>query len=302
MSPALLIVLGVIALVAVAYFAGLRPAPVRGRKPTPGILRRRSKWRKVLPIIPLLGAVGCLVYAFSGFRFNVEETSPVIVLVMDVSNSMDATDVEPNRLAAAEDAANAFLDELPPKFRVGLATFAGEAKLVVDPTPVRGEVVDALAGLTTSRGTVIGDGLTEALDAIEEIRLDAPDTPAAALLLSDGQRHGEPRVPRPRPRREPHRSTFRCSRWSSVRSPRAIGPGADLGALEAIANTSGGDTFTAETSDELTTIYANLGSELSVELDVEPSTTPFVIAAIALTVLSGSCSSTRPADHLTQPR
>ena len=53
------------------------------------------------PTIPLLGAVGCLIYAFSGFRFNVEETSPVIVLVMDVSNSMDATDVAPNRLAAA---------------------------------------------------------------------------------------------------------------------------------------------------------------------------------------------------------
>ncbi len=65
------------------------------------------------------------------------------------------------------------------------------------------------------------------------------------------------------------------------------GSGADLDAMEAIATTSGGDTFTAETSDELTTIYADLGSELSVELDVEPSTTPLVIAAIALTVLSG---------------
>ena len=286
MSPALLILLGVIALVAVAYFAGLRPAPARGRKPTPGILRRRSKWRKVLPIIPLLGAVGCLVYAFTGFRFNVEETAPVIVLVMDVSNSMDATDVEPNRLVAAEDAANAFIDELPPKFRVGLATFAGEATLVVDPTPARGEVVDALAGLTTSRGTVIGDGLTVALDAIEEIRLDAPDTPAAALLLSDGQDTGSEVPP-----------GEAAARAASLDVPvftvvvgqvaEGDGPGADLGAMEAIATTSGGDTFTAETSDELTTIYADLGSELSVELDVEPSTTPLVIAAIALTVLSG---------------
>lgn len=286
MSPALLIVLGVIALIAVTYFAGLRPAPVRGRRPTPGILRRRSKWRKVLPILPLLGAVGCLVYAFSGFRFDVQENSPVIMLVMDVSNSMDATDVEPDRLAAAEDAANAFLDEVPPKFRVGLATFAGQAKLVVVPTPVRGEVVNALGGLTTSRGTVIGDGLTEALDAIEQIRLDAPDTPAAALLLSDGNDTGSRVSP-----------AEAAARAGSLDVPvftvvvgqvdAGIGPGADLGALEAIANTSGGDTFTAETSDELTTIYANLGSELSVDLNVEPSTTPFVIAAIVLTVLSG---------------
>ena len=286
MSPVLLIVLGVIALIAVTYFAGLRPAPVRGRKPTPGILRRRSKWRKVLPVIPLLGAVGCLVYAFSGFRFDVQENSPVILLVMDVSDSMDATDVAPNRLVAAEDAANAFLDELPQRFRVGLATFAGEAELVVDPTAARGEVVDALAGLTTSRGTVIGDGLTEALDAIEQVRPDAPNTPAAALLLSDGRDTGS-RVP-------PGEAAARAGSLDVPVFTVVVGQvdagegaGADLDALEAIANTSGGDTFTAETSDELTTIYANLGSELSVELNVEPSTTPFVIAAIALTVLSG---------------
>jgi Ca-activated chloride channel homolog len=63
--------------------------------------------------------------------------------------------------------------------------------------------------------------------------------------------------------------------------------GADLEALEAIARTSGGETFTAETADELTTVYENLGSELSLDLDVEPSTKPLVIAAIALTVLAG---------------
>ena len=115
MPPALLIALIVVALIVVAYIAGLRPAPVRGRRPANVILRRRSKWRKVLPIIPLLLAVGCLVFAFTGFRLNVEEASPVIVLVMDVSNSMDATDVAPNRLAASEAAAVAFLDELPPR-------------------------------------------------------------------------------------------------------------------------------------------------------------------------------------------
>jgi Ca-activated chloride channel family protein len=133
---------------------------------------------------------------------------------------------------------------------------------------------------------VIGDGLTEALDAIEQIRLDAPDTPAAALLLSDGNDTGSRVSP-----------AEAAARAGSLDVPvftvvvgqvdAGEGPGADLGALEAIANTSGGDTFTAETSDELRTIYANLGSELSVELNVEPSTTPFVIAAIALTVVSG---------------
>jgi Ca-activated chloride channel homolog len=232
-------------------------------------------------------AVGCLVLAFTGFRFNVTETSPTIVLVMDVSDSMDATDVAPNRLAAAEAAANAFLDELPPDFRIGLATFACDAELAVPPTKERDEVVQALSSLTTSRGTVIGDGLSVALDAIEEIRAEAPETPAAALLLSDGQDTGSV-VP-------PDEAAERARSLTVPVFTVVVGQvaeenenaGADLEALESIARTSGGETFTAETADELTTVYENLGSELSLDLDVEPSTRPLVIAAIALTVLAG---------------
>lgn len=284
MPPALLIALIVVALIVVAYIAGLRPAPVRGRRPANAILRRRSKWRKVLPIIPLLLAVGCLVFAFTGFRLNVEEASPVIVLVMDVSNSMDATDVAPNRLAASEAAAIAFLDELPPRFQVGLVTFAGEAQIVVEPTQIREDVREALQRFTTTKGTVIGDGLTVALDAIEDVRDDAPNTPAAALLLSDGRDTGS--------RVSPDDAAARAASidvpvFTVVIGAIVEGGGANLGALEAIADTSGGDTFTAETSDELTTIYSDLGSALSVELAVEPSTTPWVIAAIALTILAG---------------
>ncbi len=286
MPPALLIALVVVALIVVAYVAGLRPAPVRGRRPANVILRRRSKWRKVLPIIPLLLAVGCLVFAFTGFRLNVEEASPVIVLVMDVSDSMNATDVAPNRLEASEAAAAAFLDELPSKFLVGLVTFADEAQVVVDPTQIRGDVVEALERFTTTKGTVIGDGLTVALDEIEDVRDEAPDTPAAALLLSDGRDTGSTISPEDAAARA---ASIEVPVFTVVIGEVAEdgGPGANLDALEAIADTSGGKTFTAETSDELTTIYSDLGSALSVELAVEPSTTPWVIAAIALTILAG---------------
>jgi Ca-activated chloride channel homolog len=286
MSPLLTIVLVVVVLITVIYLWGLSPDPVRGRRPSPHILRRRSKWRKVVPLIPLLLAVGCLVLAFIGFRFNVSERSPTILLVMDVSDSMEAIDVAPNRLAAAEAAANAFLDELPTDFRVGLATFAGDARLAVAPTAEREEVVHALAALTTSKGTVIGDGLSVALDAIEEVRLAASGTPAAALLLSDGHDTGS-LVP-------PDQAAERARSLAVPVFPVVVGqvaegegPGADLEALETIARISGGQTFTAETADELTTVYENLGSELSLELEVEPSTQPLVIAAIGLTLLAG---------------
>jgi Ca-activated chloride channel family protein len=281
MSPVLIIALVVVVLIIVTYLFGLSPEPARGRRPAPGILRRRSKWRKILPILPLLAAVGCLVLAFTGFSFNVQETSPTIVLVMDVSDSMDASDVAPNRLAAAEAAANAFLDQLPPDFRVGLATFAGEARLAVAPTQERSEVVNALGALTTSRGTVIGDGLSVALDTIEEVR-EGGD--AVAVLLSDGRDTGSA-VP-------PGEAAERASELGVPVFTILLGQvtdegGADLAAMEEIATTSGGESFSAETANQLTSRFENLGSELNVNLDVEPSTKPLVIAAIALAVLAG---------------
>lgn len=285
MSPVLILV-AVVVVIAAVYLFGLKPEPARGRRPAPAILRRRSRWRKILPALPLVAAVGCLALAFTGFRFNVEETAPTILLVMDVSDSMEATDVAPNRLAAAQSAASAFLDELPPDFRVGLATFAGEAELLVAPTADRDEIVNALGGLSTSRGTLIGDGLSVALDAIEEIRRDAQDTPAAALLLSDGRDTGSQVSPE---QAAEQASSLAVPVFTVVVGQVLEGDdsGADRATLEAIARISGGETFTAEDADQLTARFENIGSELSVDLVVEPATTPLVVAAIGLTLLAG---------------
>ncbi len=285
MSPVLILV-AVVVVIAAVYLFGLKPEPARGRRPAPAILRRRSRWRRILPALPLVAAVGCLALAFTGFRFNVEETAPTIVLVMDVSDSMDATDVAPNRLAAARSAAGAFLGELPPEFRVGLATFAGEAELAVAPTSDRDEIVNALGELSTSRGTLIGDGLSVALDAIAEIRQDAQDTPAAALLLSDGRDTGSQVSPEEAAERA---SSLAVPVFTVVVGQVVEGDdsGADRATLEAIARISGGETFTAEDADQLTARFENIGSALSVDLVVEPATTPLVVAAIGLTLLAG---------------
>jgi Ca-activated chloride channel family protein len=283
MSPVFILVLVVIVVIAAVYLFGLKPDPARGRRPVPAILRRRSRWRKILPVFPLVAAVGCLVVAFSGFRFSAREASPMILLVIDESNSMTATDVVPSRLAAAEDAARAFLDELPTNFRVGLVTFSEEARVAVPPTQDRARIVDALGALSTSRGTVIGDGLSVALDAIEETR-GAED--AAAVLLSDGQDTGSSVSPRDAAERASDMGVpVFTVLIGQVRGEDGGGP--SLATMEEIAFTSGGETFTAETAAELTTRYQDIGSQLSVDLDVKPFSTPLVIAAIALTVLAG---------------
>jgi Ca-activated chloride channel family protein len=285
MSPIVIVVLVVLALLIGMYLFGLSPEPA-GRRKTPGIIRRRSPWRRWLPVVPLLGAVACLVLAFTGFSVSFEESSPVIVLAVDASDSMQETDVAPNRLAAAENAARLFLDQLPSDFRVGLATFGAEATLAVPPTRERLEVTDAIDGLETTFGTVIGDGLDTALDAIEAVE-GAEDAGAAVVLLSDGRDTGS--------LIEPADAARRAASMSVPVYTVVIGQvdeddergGANLEALQEIARISDGETYTAETAGELTTLYERLGSQLTVDLKVDPSTTPLVVAAIVLVVLAG---------------
>ena len=162
--PALLI-LGV---VAVAYVLTIAVDALRShrRRKLYG-KRRRSQWRRRLPIALVAGAIVCLLFAFGQVRLTKQVTSGTVVFAIDVSHSMGATDVQPNRLVAAEAAATSFLDRVPAGFRVGLATFSATSAVPVAPTADRTQVSDALGSLAvdTGTGTVIGDGLSAALDA-----------------------------------------------------------------------------------------------------------------------------------------
>jgi len=288
--PFLIVVLVVVGLVTAVYLFGVGPQPT-GRR-DPGILRRRSKWRRWLPVLPLLAAVGCLALAFSGFRFSLQETAPITMLAMDVSDSMLETDVATtgirDRLEAAQAAAVDFLDELPPDFRVGLATFAGEPALPVEPTQNRQAVIDALDTLSTSSGTVIGDGLNEALDAIEEARNESAEIPAAVLLLSDGRDLGSDVSPHDAARRA---EAMTVPVYTVIIGQTESGNGGEGAAnpdtLADIAETSGGESFTAGSAGELSRRFTTIGSQLSLDLDVRPNATPLVIAAIFLVVIAG---------------
>ena len=280
MWPLLIVVLVVVVGVIAVYLFGMGPEPTR--RHDPGILRRRSKWRRWLPVLPLLAAVGCLALAFSGFTFSLQQTAPVAVLVLDVSDSMNQTDIAPDRLSAAKSAALAFLDQLPDDFHVGLATFAGEAELVVPPTEERERVAAAIGSLTTSSGTAIGDGLEVGLAAIEEAR-SGGEVPAAMLLLSDGRDTASETTPLAA---AGHARDADVPVYTVVMGAEG-GEGADVETLTQVAQTSGGELFTAETADQLTQRFTTIGSQLSVALEVRPSATPLVVAAILLLVVAG---------------
>jgi Ca-activated chloride channel homolog len=137
-------------------------------------LPRRSRWRRHVPVALFLASIAGLAVATARPRVSVEvplgRTS--IILALDVSRSMCATDVEPNRLAVAQQAARAFVDDQVAGTRIGIVAFAAFAELVVPPTTDKSTLTEAIDNLTTSRGTVIGAATLKALDAIAAVNPD----------------------------------------------------------------------------------------------------------------------------------
>lgn len=241
------------------------------RKKTPG-------WVKVAPFVLLGLAVASLVMALTGFRFTQTATGGAAILTMDVSQSMNQTDVTPNRLEAAIAAANTFLEQLPEGLRVGLVTFAGEAAIVVPAVEDRAQVSAALETLPRGQGTVIGDGLALALDEVERDRTDQGTTAAAVVLLSDGRDTGSATTPEAAADRA---ATIAVPVHTVVLGQADIGEGggANVALLQSIATTTGGETFTAETSSELDQVYETLGQQLSTDLAIDDSGTLFYVLA-----------------------
>lgn len=131
----------------------------------------RTSWRRRIPAALLV--LGLLVLGVGVARpqasVAVPSSSTTILLALDVSRSMCSTDVDPNRLTAAQKAAADFIRAQPSGARMGLVAFAGVAGLVVPPTDDTTELLEALTTLTTGRGTAIGQAILTSIDAIAEI-------------------------------------------------------------------------------------------------------------------------------------
>ncbi len=172
------------------------------------VLPRRSRWQRHLPVALLLASLVAL--AFAAGRPHLERSVPVartsVILAMDVSGSMCATDVEPNRLAVAQDAAREFVEDQPKDVRMALVAFSGFAELIVPPTTERKALVDAIESLTTARGTAIGAAMLKGIDAIAEAN---PNVPPVGDAPEDG-----PPPPAAPGRRPAPRATYRTSSCS----------------------------------------------------------------------------------------
>jgi len=158
----------------------------------------RSRWRRLVPVGLLLAAIVALVVAMARPQALVatSRSDTSIMLTIDVSRSMCSTDVRPNRLAAAQDAARKFVDDQPGGTRLGIVVFAAGAQVLVPPTTDRDRLHSAIDGFTTSVGTAIGNGVLASIDALSRVNPDiAPSTVRLSRAEKDRDRFASRYVP-----------------------------------------------------------------------------------------------------------
>ncbi|MFF3439823.1 VWA domain-containing protein [Streptosporangium sp. NPDC002721] len=165
-----------------------------------GALPGRTLWTRKIPVVLFITGLALLAVGAARPQASVPvpQTAVTILLALDTSGSMCSTDVDPNRLTAARKAATEFIESQRGGPRIGLVTFAGTAGLLVPPTDDTDSLIEALDGLTVSRGTAIGQAVLTSIDAIAEVDPSVASTGAdpvgggsgyagaAIVVLTDG--------------------------------------------------------------------------------------------------------------------
>jgi Ca-activated chloride channel homolog len=211
-----------------------------------------------------------------------------IILALDVSGSMRNGDIEPSRFVAAQEAARAFVKQLPGDIQLGLVTFAGSAQLVVSPGTERKEMLDAIDLLSMFRGTAIGAGIRESLSALPGRSLEPtkqkidPNAPRAiVVLMTDGRNNREPdplEMARLAKQNGVKVFTIGLGTQSQSSNDNPFG-GFDPETLKGIAQTTGGKYFEAKSAKQLHEVFSGLGSSLG--WIFRPSEVTHVIALLA---------------------
>jgi Ca-activated chloride channel family protein len=300
-APLFLIGLAIVPLAIAALLAARRrPARYVVRFPAAATLAAvapaHGRLRRLVPpallCLALAGLVLALARPEATVAVPVERAS--VVLVTDTSGSMEATDVAPSRLSAAQAAATRFLDGVPASLQVGLVGYADAAQTVVSPSQDREEVRVALSNLVANGGTATGDALESALRTLGDRGENSP--PAAVVLLSDGATTvGRDPVGVAREARAAGVPVYTVALGAPdgvVETPdgRLLRVPPDPEALRQIAEASGGRTFTAEDADALDAVYERLGSQIGTKKEKREISAGF--AAAGLLLLAGAAATT----------
>ena len=260
-----------------------------------------SAWRRRVSAALALAAVAALALAVA--RPHITYSAPTdeasVMLVSDESGSMAATDVAPSRLAAAESAANTFLDQLPAAISVGALAFSSAPNSVQAPVADHSQSRALINAQTADGGTATGDALAQALELLHGDH--TPHAPAAIVLLSDGaanQGQDPTTVARQAAQEKIPIYTVALGTPAGTLSnpsdplgpPVSVPPDPQL--MAQIAELSGGRSFNAQSANELSSIYRSLGQKLGAVTRKREVTADFAIGGLVL-LLFAAIGSTR---------
>ncbi|WP_026316420.1 VWA domain-containing protein [Actinokineospora enzanensis] len=261
-----------------------------------------------IPAIALVISLLLLTTAMAGptAEQRVPRNRATVILVIDVSLSMEATDVAPTRLKAAQVAAKSFAEGLTPGVNLGLITFAGTATVLVAPTTDRGGVAKAIDNLKLAQSTATGEAIFAALQSIEGFSqvVGGPEgpPPARIVLMSDGKQTV------PTENENDPRGSFTAAKAAAQKKipittisfgtadgtveiegqPQSVA--VDDSAMEEIATLSSGDFYKAATADQLRKVYDTLGEQIGYEIKEADASRPWLILGTLLAVIAAAAS------------
>lgn len=273
------------------------------------IIPKQRQWRRhlVTGLILVGFAVGVLALAQPYREDDVAQERSIIVVTLDVSLSMMAEDVDPNRLDAAKEQAKLFVEQVDPSIEIGLVSFSADVRLRVPPTDDRDKVLAAIDGLQLEEGTAIGDAIIASTDVIvdelagseaEPGPLGDGATPAAIVILTDGETiEGLT----PGPEGAEHAAEYEIPVYGiafgtpegtitlddpdtgeSFEQPVPV----SYDELTEAADLTGGQFYAAESQGDLGDVYSDIESQLEPVLEVpEPERVELTIRYLAAALL-----------------
>ncbi|HEX7745064.1 MAG TPA: VWA domain-containing protein [Micromonosporaceae bacterium] len=256
-------------------------------------------WRRHAAAAAFLLSLTALATAMA--RPSVDTEQPLeratIMLAIDVSLSMQADDVAPNRIQAAQEAAKQFVGQLPESFNVGLVAFAKSANVLVSPTKDRPAVTQAIDGLTLAEATATGEAVFTCLEAIRSVPADGAQgaPPARIVLLSDGYRTSG---------RSVEEAAGAAAAANVPVSTIAFGTDAgqveiagqvqrvpvDRFALAELAETTKGFFYEAASAAELKKVYEDMGSSIGFRVEPREVTQWYAGFALLFALCAGAMS------------
>ena len=224
------------------------------------------------------------------------DSEVTVVLTLDVSLSMSATDVDPDRITAAKETAKEFIDQLPSNFKVGVVSFSKVANVDMPPTKDHQAAIQSIEDLKLSEYTATGEGIYTALDVIQQdLAASGADTadkpPAFMVLISDGARTiGRSQVAAAQAAADARIPIYTVALGTPdatiTSGGRTIPVPVEIPQLEEVAKISGGKAYVAETPNDLVKAYSSVDSQIRYVEERGDATSEYMGYLVLLALLS----------------